>query len=202
MRSVAIFLSLAASAFAYQVTSPTNSTGWTTTGPNVVSWTRVDSDPQNFTIQLSNQQSFPPKTETLIALVDGTKSTSVTVSPPSGGWVAGPGYQVNLVSADNTNSGILAQSGQFTITAGSGSTFSSGSSSSGSTTSGSPTSNTLTVTNTGAAQNTGSSGGSTPTDASVSSLNPTAAPTNAASPTLNMQAGVFAVLALLSSFLA
>ena len=46
---------LAASAFAYQVTEPTNATGWTTAGSNVVAWDKVSTDPANFTIVLVNQ---------------------------------------------------------------------------------------------------------------------------------------------------
>ena len=55
MRSLAALLALAASALAYQVTQPTNSTGWTTSGPNVVAWDMVSTDPANFTILLVNE---------------------------------------------------------------------------------------------------------------------------------------------------
>lgn len=47
------------------------------------------------------------------------------MNPPSGGWKAGTGFQVNLVKdTDNLNT-ILAQSEQFTIKSSSSSTFSS-----------------------------------------------------------------------------
>ena len=55
MRTVAALLAFAASALAYAVTEPAPSTGWTTTGPNVVAWNMVSTDPANFTIVLSNQ---------------------------------------------------------------------------------------------------------------------------------------------------
>lgn len=52
--SVAILLASIASAFAYEVTSPGDSEGWTTAGPNVLTWDRVDTDPANFTVVLTN----------------------------------------------------------------------------------------------------------------------------------------------------
>lgn len=55
MRSIAALLAFAASALAFQVTQPTNGTGWTITGPNTVAWDAVDTDPANFTIVLVNQ---------------------------------------------------------------------------------------------------------------------------------------------------
>jgi hypothetical protein len=56
MRSSAvILLASIASAFAYQVTSPGEDENWTTTGPNVLTWVRVDTDPLNFTAVLTNQ---------------------------------------------------------------------------------------------------------------------------------------------------
>ncbi|KAH8094803.1 hypothetical protein BXZ70DRAFT_946151 [Cristinia sonorae] len=192
--SAATFLSLAASVLAYQVTSPTNATGWTTTGPNVVSWTRVNTDPASFAIVLSNQASFPPQQIVLVALVDGTKDNSLTVNPPSGGWVAGSGYQVNLVKSTEELNTILAQSGDFSITSGTGSsTFSSSTTALTVTPTSRPT---TTPTNTLGDQN--NSGSTTPTDGD---LNPTNTPSGAL-PTFNMQAGVFAILALLGSFLA
>jgi hypothetical protein len=53
-------LALAASASAYQVILPSASQGWNTSGPNVLTWQRVDTDPANFTAVLVNQVSYPP----------------------------------------------------------------------------------------------------------------------------------------------
>lgn len=53
--SVLLFLS---SAFAYQVTYPGGSQGWNTTGPNYLEWVRVDTDPLNFTVVLTNVVCF------------------------------------------------------------------------------------------------------------------------------------------------
>ena len=54
MRVVASLLALAASALALQVTEPTNSTGWATSGQNTVTWDAVSTDPSNFTVVLVN----------------------------------------------------------------------------------------------------------------------------------------------------
>lgn len=54
MRAVATLLAFAASALALQVTAPTNTTGFFTSGSNKVSWQSVSTDPTNFTIVLVN----------------------------------------------------------------------------------------------------------------------------------------------------
>lgn len=58
MRAFATLLAFAASALAYQVTEPTNSTGFSNDGSNTVSWDMVSSDPANFTIVLVNNVRF------------------------------------------------------------------------------------------------------------------------------------------------
>ncbi len=55
MRAVLTLLTFAASALAYSVTEPDATTGWTTSGPNVVVWQTVSTDAANFTIVLNNQ---------------------------------------------------------------------------------------------------------------------------------------------------
>jgi len=205
MRTVAAVLAFAASALAYQVTSPNNSTGWTTSGPNTVTWTMVSTDPSNFTVVLSNQASFPPEQQILAALVQGSLG-HLTVNPPSGGWKAGTGFQVNFVKDATDLDTILAQSNQFTITASSSSTFSSASSSAAS-------SNVLLSSGSSSAPGTvtapSNTGASATSGASTAALNPstsdtstTPANSNAASPAMGMQAGVWGVLAFLGAILA
>jgi hypothetical protein len=101
-------------ASAYQITSPGGAAGWTTAGPNVVTWQRVSTDAANFTLLLVNQAKTPTYSQVLAALVDGTLG-NFTVSPPSTGYPTGSGFQVNFVADTSDLSTIYAQSGQFTI---------------------------------------------------------------------------------------
>lgn len=55
MKFFVALISFVASASAYSISSPGGSAGWTTAGPNSVTWTRVSTDPSNFTVVLSNQ---------------------------------------------------------------------------------------------------------------------------------------------------
>ena len=144
MRSFFALLALVSSACAYQVITPGNSNGWTTGGPNIVTWQRVDTDAQNFTMVLVNQvgsslhtaSSLHPASflgvsqnqavlsggqEILVALVNGSALT-YTVPPPSAGFPPGTGFQVNFVKDAQSLTTIYAQSGQFAITASSSTT--------------------------------------------------------------------------------
>jgi hypothetical protein len=69
MRSLFTVFSLVASACAYQILTPSNSSGWTTTGPNIVTWQRVNTDANNFTMVLVNQVRSPSLTRPFPALV-------------------------------------------------------------------------------------------------------------------------------------
>lgn len=55
MKSFFVLPSFVALAAAYSISSPGGSAGWTTAGPNIVTWTRVSTDALNFTLVLSNQ---------------------------------------------------------------------------------------------------------------------------------------------------
>jgi hypothetical protein len=59
MRCIFSLLSFVAAACAYQVTNPNTNQGWTTAGPNTVTWQRVDTDPATFTLLLVNQVCTP-----------------------------------------------------------------------------------------------------------------------------------------------
>ncbi|KAJ3488790.1 hypothetical protein NLI96_g2576 [Meripilus lineatus] len=192
MRTFFAIVAFATSALAYQVTSPTNATGWTTAGPNTVSWTRVSTDPTNFTIVLNNQAQFPPTTQVLKALVDGTSATSIVVDAPSGGWVAGSGFQVNLVASAQELTTILAQSGQFTIKDAVASSSSVSGSQSKTTLSVAPTAATTSPT-------TASSGGALNPSAS-DTPNPSGTPNGAGA--LTISTGLLAITALVGSLLA
>jgi len=113
MRSIFAVLSLAASAFAYSVTSPGGTQGWTIDGSNTVTWQRVDTDRLNFTLLLTNEKQ--QGNQVLNAFVDGTLG-SLAANPPSGGWPTGSGFRLNFVQDPNHLDTILAQSSEFSIT--------------------------------------------------------------------------------------
>ncbi|TFK43700.1 hypothetical protein BDQ12DRAFT_191756 [Crucibulum laeve] len=116
--AAATLLSFVASALAYQVTSPSETKGWTNQGPQTLTWSRVDTDKTNFTVILTNENRaiLPTNNQVLAALVDGTSQTTLSVNPPSGGWPLGSGFRVNLVQDEQNTNTIYAQSGQFNIT--------------------------------------------------------------------------------------
>ncbi|KAI0728677.1 Ser-Thr-rich glycosyl-phosphatidyl-inositol-anchored membrane family-domain-containing protein [Fomitopsis betulina] len=182
-------LALVASVVALQVTQPSNSSGWTTSGPNTITWSSVSSDKSNFTIVLNNQESYPEYNEVLESSVETSKD-SVTVNPPSGGWVAGAGYRINFVQdADSLNT-IYAQSNDFTIEDSSSSTFSSSSSTGSVSVSKTSGHSATSTSDSSSGSATDSSSGGEPTTSS-----------NAAS-TLGVQAGLYGLLAFLGIALA
>ncbi|PPQ77427.1 hypothetical protein CVT25_011009 [Psilocybe cyanescens] len=127
MRSVALLLAFASSAFAYTVLTPNGSQGWTNQGAQPLTWQRVDTDRQNFTALLVNQNITGFDPQVLQALVNGTDG-SARLNPPSGGWPTGSHFRVNLVQDPNNLNTILAQSLEFTISPSTSSVSSTGTS--------------------------------------------------------------------------
>ncbi|KAG5220234.1 Quinolinate phosphoribosyl transferase [Salix suchowensis] len=130
---ILLALALAAFSLAYQVTSPGGSQGWTTEGSQLATWTRVDTDPLNFTAVLTNEVSLPESihqtlmltvakdrsvmpqnNQILAALVDGTLE-QIRLNPPNGGWPTGKGFRLNFCRDSQSLEAILAQSNQFDI---------------------------------------------------------------------------------------
>ncbi|KAG1833449.1 hypothetical protein EV424DRAFT_1524955 [Suillus variegatus] len=168
--SVAILLASIASAFAYEVTSPGDSEGWTTAGPNVLTWDRVDTDPANFTVVLTNVNYGVMNPQVLSALVDGTLG-SVVCNAPSGGWPVGAGFRVNLAQDAQHLDSLLAQSNEFNITSGSSTSTSSTGSGAKTTTTSLFSGTTATIPSTAVAASTTSSDTSTtPTGSSAAIL--------------------------------
>lgn len=188
MRSVFAALSLAASALAYSISEPSSTEDWTTSGPNVVTWTRVDTDATNFTLVLVNQDTsiMPSGSEVLVAYVDGTVGT-VTASAPSAGWPTGSGFQVNFVKDTNSLNTIYAQSNQFNITQ---STSSAASSTSASASKSSAASGSTTGTSSKATGSAASASGSS--SATSSDASPSATSSSGAG---RVEAGLFSVFA-------
>ncbi|OXV05919.1 hypothetical protein Egran_06315 [Elaphomyces granulatus] len=125
-------IALAASVAALQVNSPAIGAVLDLSKSNAVTWSTVNTDPSSFNIVLVNNH-VNPSFKLAIASNVQSSSGSFTVSPQSG-VSPGDGYQFNLESTDPKNTGILAQSQQFTV-ASSGSATSGGSASSASSTS-------------------------------------------------------------------
>ncbi|KAL8278293.1 hypothetical protein RQP46_009325 [Phenoliferia psychrophenolica] len=109
-------LALAASSQAIAITTPAK---WTTTGPNVISWVSVDTDPSTFAAILVNQNtallSASVLLETSVDTNPGSGGT-FTVTPASGDpFPAGPSYQVNFIKDANDPDTIYAQTNMFDI---------------------------------------------------------------------------------------
>ncbi|KAI0787036.1 hypothetical protein BC629DRAFT_1514474 [Irpex lacteus] len=203
MRTFAAVLALATSAFALQVTAPTNATGFSNDGQNTVSWTRVSTDPKNFTIVLVNKSVFPNTEQVLDALVDaGDNGGSIKVNPPSTGWPSsGTGFQINLAASATQLDTLLAQSDDFSFHAPDGSSSGSASASGSSATSGSVSRTTLSISQTASATGSGSvpnPSGSDPSTTSDTTTSPT--PNGAAS--MGIQAAFFGAVALVGAYLA
>jgi hypothetical protein len=191
MRSAAVLLSLAASAFAIQVTFPSQNDVWSNEGPQTLKWTSVNTDPKSFACILYNPDAniIPAKSESLAANVS-TADGTVQLRPPSDGWPTGSGFQVNLVKSENEMSTIYAQSAQFSIKDASLVSTTGGSSS-------------VTIARTVANATPLSTGAATPADGS-SALNPSetsTTPKNGALAVMGSQKGVVAIAAVLGAFL-
>ncbi|KAG8218656.1 hypothetical protein J3R82DRAFT_4321 [Butyriboletus roseoflavus] len=183
MRVFASVLLTVSSAFAYQVTFPGNAQGWNNTGPNYLSWARVDTDPLTFTAVLTNVNTN--SNQVMDNNIDGTLGI-VQCSAPSGGWPSGSGFRVNLVQDAQHLDTILAQSNQFNITA-----VSSGSTTSSASTQAATSGVTVTATATPSAASgvTSSSTSTTPTGVSAASLG------------ADTQAGLLTAVAALTAFI-
>ncbi|KAF5364346.1 hypothetical protein D9756_000402 [Leucocoprinus leucothites] len=116
MHAVSVLLALAASACAYQVNQPNGVKGWTNVGPQPVTWTRVNTDPSNFTIVLTNQnRAIFPQDQVLTAQQDGVVTDTVNCNPPSAGWPLGKSFRINFVKSTEEQNTIYAQSNEFEI---------------------------------------------------------------------------------------
>lgn len=80
MRSsrIVFALSFVLGAFGYLVTSPSATSPWTSTGPNSLSWNRVDTDPSTFAVVLTNtasvHQAFQTHADELINPIPSIKT--------------------------------------------------------------------------------------------------------------------------------
>ncbi|SJL01764.1 uncharacterized protein ARMOST_05087 [Armillaria ostoyae] len=205
MRTAAVLIACATSALAYTVTVPNASQGWTNSGSQTVSWQKVSTDRDNFTIVLTNQastitwisadRSVLSLDQTLASLVDGNLGTQ-QVNPPGGGWIVGGTYRVNLVQDSQSLNSILAQSSEFNITE-SSSSSSSATGSSTSITRISTTAALTTATGTTLIATTGAASGASSSASSTGA----ATTSNAALPVSVSSSGFVGLLALLGAML-
>ncbi|KAI9625906.1 hypothetical protein KEM48_010606 [Puccinia striiformis f. sp. tritici PST-130] len=117
---IAIFLN---GILALNVTSPTGTSQWDLQATNTLTWTSVATDPKTFDVVLTNNDpacaptGFTQAIKQNVTTTDGKFDISGVSSVKACG-----GYQINLVAPstpDNSanNTGILAQSAPFNVTA-------------------------------------------------------------------------------------
>ena len=111
--TVSAFLALVASSAALQVTAPAEGSTIDVSKDNKIEWATVSSDPTKFDIVVTNNNVNPPVKVTIAKDVS-TSEGSYEIKKVSG-IVPGGNYRINLESHEPQNSGILAQSGQFSI---------------------------------------------------------------------------------------
>ncbi|KAJ0419930.1 Ser-Thr-rich glycosyl-phosphatidyl-inositol-anchored membrane family-domain-containing protein [Aspergillus carlsbadensis] len=116
MRStiVSSALLLAVTAGALKVTEPKKNVEVDPSSSFTVKWDSVSTDPSTFDLYLVNNAVYPPVDKKIATDID-TSDGSYTVDSIAG-LTDGPGYQINLFSNEEHNTGILAQSQQFNMT--------------------------------------------------------------------------------------
>ncbi|RHZ70160.1 hypothetical protein CDV55_102331 [Aspergillus turcosus] len=188
MRFALALTALIGSAAALQITSPKKDQDVDLSKKTTVEWSSVSSDPSSFDIYLVKMNSYPPvnqlvaenvKTSDGSYTIDGLSADNGYIYPltshPSYTDLYRSGYQVNFVSKDPQNTGILAQSQQFKVESSGSSTTSSSASTTATETSSSSSSSTgtatTTATTTASTMTTTTSGTATTTASSTASQN-------------------------------
>ncbi|KGO74135.1 Cell wall beta-glucan synthesis [Penicillium italicum] len=107
-------LPLALSVAAINVTEPAKGDDVDVSGSFTVKWSSVNTDPSTVDVVLVNNNVYPPVSEKIASGIDTSKG-SYTASGLKG-VTNGSGFQINLLSTDAQNTGILAQSEKFDVT--------------------------------------------------------------------------------------
>ncbi|KAJ5515669.1 hypothetical protein N7527_007229 [Penicillium freii] len=81
--------------------------------PLTIKWQAVTTDPKTFSIELVNQNVYPPTTTIVADDIDSSKGSYTVKAKTFTDVDNGKGYQINFLSPE---SGILAQSQQFRVT--------------------------------------------------------------------------------------
>ncbi|KAF9643738.1 hypothetical protein BDM02DRAFT_3077606, partial [Thelephora ganbajun] len=104
------------STWAATITTPSIGTIWEASSPGQqVAWTFVATDPKNFSLALSNMQTYP-NINIILKRNVLTADSNTTVNSPPTGWPTGAGFQINVVQENPTGIAILTQSQLFNIT--------------------------------------------------------------------------------------
>lgn len=175
MRFALTLTAFVGSVAALSITSPKKDQDVDLSEKTTVEWSSVSSDPSSFDIYLVKMNSYPPVNK-LVAENVKTSEGSYTIDGVSAD--NGSGYQINFVSRDPQNTGILAQSQQFKVES-SGSSTTSDSTSSASATGSVSTSSSSTASKTASATGSETSGAS-----ASSTSSPTTTPNGAGSLTV------------------
>ncbi|KAK9561838.1 hypothetical protein V6Z79_004690 [Aspergillus fumigatus] len=112
MRFALTLTAFVGSVAALSITSPKKDQDVDLSEKTTVEWSSVSSDPSSFDIYLVKMNSYPPVNK-LVAENVKTTEGSYTIDGVSAD--NGSGYQINFVSRDPQNTGILAQSQQFKV---------------------------------------------------------------------------------------
>ncbi|OQE16529.1 hypothetical protein PENFLA_c027G06290 [Penicillium flavigenum] len=112
--TVLSLLPLALSVGAIKVTEPAKNDEVDVSGSFTVKWSSVNTDASTVDIVLVNNAVYPPVEEKIASGVDTSKG-SYTASGLKD-VTDGSGFQINLISTEAKNTGILAQSEQFDVT--------------------------------------------------------------------------------------
>ncbi|KJK64577.1 Ser-Thr-rich glycosyl-phosphatidyl-inositol-anchored membrane family protein [Aspergillus parasiticus SU-1] len=109
---IASIVAYAATSLAVTITSPQNGDKVDLSKPYTIKWTTVPSDPEQVNIVLKNQTTSEKEIAKNVKTSDG-KYTIDSI------WdiETGTGYQFNFISNSTKNTGILAQSQIFNVTA-------------------------------------------------------------------------------------
>ncbi|KAJ6128855.1 hypothetical protein N7471_010072 [Penicillium samsonianum] len=106
-------MALAATAAGLTVTSPRIGEKIDPDLPLTIKWQAVSTDPETFSIELVNQNVYPPTTTIVAEDIDSSKGSYTVKAKTFTDVDDGKGYQINFLSP---TSGILAQSQQFRVT--------------------------------------------------------------------------------------
>ncbi|KAL3472472.1 Ser-Thr-rich glycosyl-phosphatidyl-inositol-anchored membrane family-domain-containing protein [Aspergillus californicus] len=179
---VSTVLPLAVSVGALSVTEPKKNAEIDPSDSFTVKWDSVSTDPTSFDLYLVNNNVYPPVDEKIASDID-TSDGSYTVDGISD-LTNGGGYQINLFSNEDLNTGILAQSQQFNVTGADSSSSSTTSTTSTTSTSTSTDSDSTTTTpsttTTGSSTETTDSSSSSTSSASDSESSPASSSSGAA----------------------